>query len=133
VINLDPSVTPHYLKMSVDLLESADISETRLSTYIAKTIRDTSRAAGITGIGDEPQPVDPPDQVLAQGEKVPSDTESFPQIESQSDLGYLLGLPGDGTAVTFGNGSGLGGSGRNGFTGDFESGLGGMGMVGGDV
>lgn len=40
--------------MSVDLLEQGDLSETRLSTYLAKTIRDISRAAGITVPGLEP-------------------------------------------------------------------------------
>lgn len=48
--------------MSIDLLESGDLSETRISTYLAKTIRDISRAAGITGIGsatyDDPDAVD---------------------------------------------------------------------------
>ena len=34
--------------MSVDLLESADLSETKLATFLARTIRDVSRAAGIT-------------------------------------------------------------------------------------
>lgn len=48
VVSLDPAVVSHYLIMSVDLLELGDMSETRLSTYFARTIRGISRAAGLT-------------------------------------------------------------------------------------
>lgn len=41
----------HYLKMSVDLLESADVTEIRLPTFLAKTIREIALAGGITGLG----------------------------------------------------------------------------------
>jgi hypothetical protein len=166
VINVDPSVVAHYLKMSVDLLESADMSETRLSTYLAKTIRDISRAAGIVVPGispidyEDPSAVDsrphtatsyphPPalDALLAQGNGSDGanvteggtttmshtqsngngngeifDLENFLQVESQLDLGYLLGLPGDNSAaVQGGNGWTFGGN-------EFEFGLGGLGM-----
>ena len=47
-MGVDHSVVGHYLRMSVDLLESADLSETKLATFLARTIRDVSRAAGIT-------------------------------------------------------------------------------------
>lgn len=39
VIQIDTSVIAHFLRMSVDLLEQAELSETRVSTYLAKTIR----------------------------------------------------------------------------------------------
>ncbi|CAN9403101.1 unnamed protein product [Alternaria alternata] len=47
VVSLDPAVVSHYLTMSVDLLELGDMSETRLSTYFARTIRGIARAAGL--------------------------------------------------------------------------------------
>lgn len=47
VVSLDHAVISHYLTMSVDLLEVGDMSETRLSTYFARTIRGISRAAGL--------------------------------------------------------------------------------------
>ena len=40
--------------MSVDLLESADVTEIRLLTFLAKTIREISSAAGITSLGPAP-------------------------------------------------------------------------------
>ena len=52
LVGVEHSVVAHYLRMSVDLLESADLSETRLSSYLAKTIRDLSRSACITNIGN---------------------------------------------------------------------------------
>ncbi|WWC89732.1 uncharacterized protein L201_004657 [Kwoniella dendrophila CBS 6074] len=51
ILNIELSVISYYLKMSTDLLEIGDMSETRLSTYLAKTIRDISRAAEIGGFG----------------------------------------------------------------------------------
>ncbi|CAN9241101.1 unnamed protein product [Alternaria alternata] len=47
IVSLDPAVVSHYLTMSVDLLELGDMSETRLSTYFARTIRGIARAAGL--------------------------------------------------------------------------------------
>lgn len=41
----------HYLQMSVDLLESSDVTENRLPTFLAKTIRDIALSAGITTLG----------------------------------------------------------------------------------
>jgi hypothetical protein len=129
--------------MSVDLLESADLSETRLSTYLAKTIRDISRAAGITVPGiapiayQDPAAVDsrphtstsyPPVGVeLVQGTEggegpAAFDLENFLQIESQLDLGYLLGLPGDNSAAV------QGAPGWSFSGGEFEFGLNGLGM-----
>ena len=54
VVSLDPAVVTHYLTMSVDLLELGDMSETRLSTYFARTIRGISRAAGLAIRPDDP-------------------------------------------------------------------------------
>ena len=39
---------------------------------------------------------------LPGGEIAPFDLESFLQYESQLDLGYLLGLPGDGAMTSSG-------------------------------
>lgn len=222
VVNLDPSVVAHYLTMAVTLLETADLSETRLSTYLAKTIREISRAAGITGLtpstsvaGPEGEEDGAEGKGFAAGQGVfmgdlggngpgqsgagyqtqlsvsgtglypsssggplmnwtglgigpgsgsgsgagtstanantnananptyrptaeePFDLESFLQLESQVDLGYLLGLPGDagagGASMGFGtggdetptvpSGSGLGWGGWDqGGIGEFEFG-----------
>ncbi|ODN75095.1 hypothetical protein L202_06311 [Cryptococcus amylolentus CBS 6039] len=51
ILNIDPSVIAHYLKLSTTLLEDGELSETRVGTYLAKTIRDIARAGGITGLG----------------------------------------------------------------------------------
>ncbi len=133
VVDLDHSVVAHYLKMSVDLLESADISETRLSSYLAKTIRDISRAAGIAGMGPVEYADDKPavdmrtshTEVIEQ-EVTPFDLGSFFQIESQLDMGYLLGLPGDNSAMQLGGG--VGGFGSNGYSSEFGFGMGGIAM-----
>lgn len=65
VVALDPAVASHYLTMSVDLLELGDKSETRLSTYFARTIRGISCAAGLAIRPDDvreeqPAPEQPP-------------------------------------------------------------------------
>lgn len=54
LVSLDPEVVSHFLTISVDLLEFGDMSETRLSTYFARTIREIARAAGLTIRSDEP-------------------------------------------------------------------------------
>ncbi|WWD16207.1 hypothetical protein CI109_100633 [Kwoniella shandongensis] len=131
--NIDPSVIAHYLKMSIDLLEVGEMSETRLSTYLAKTIRDIARAADILGLGPPSgEGNDETGQGQGQGQSRPSsshdnttttqfdsqnqpdlssfDMDSFLQFESQLDLGYLLGLPGDNSALFSGLGLGLGGT-----------------------
>lgn len=44
---LESSVASHYLTMSIDLLELGDLSGTGLSTYLARAIPGTARAAGL--------------------------------------------------------------------------------------
>jgi hypothetical protein len=51
VVSLDADVIAHYLKMSVDLLEQGDLSEVNLASFLARTIRDMSRVAGIPNTG----------------------------------------------------------------------------------
>ncbi|WWD01078.1 hypothetical protein V866_008016 [Kwoniella sp. B9012] len=133
VVNIELSVISYYLKMSIELLEVGELSETRLSTYLSKTIRDIARAADITGIGFVSAPAirgyggglekegseegvesrpqsshttgGPMDPLSASNVEDPSndltafEMESFLQFENQLDLGYLLGLPGDGSAL----------------------------------
>jgi len=152
VVGVESSVVAHYLRMSVDLLESADVSETRMSTYLAKTIKDLSRAAGILNIGNASAPTPAPAVVVAkEDEQITKNTDiplfdptlgfedgsngnvdaggfnmdDFFQLENELDLSYLLGLPGDnGNAGTQG---GLN-YGTGGFTGEFGFGMGGMGV-----
>jgi len=130
--------------MSIDLLELGDMSETRLSTYLAKTIREISRAAGIvlsgndvvenghvTAGGSRPPLAYPADGVGdvsggANGNGVAGsgfDLETFLGLENHYDIGHLLGLPG-----TIDGGGGVQGSmgkgGFGGFPGEFRFGLG---------
>ncbi|WVN86579.1 uncharacterized protein L203_101746 [Cryptococcus depauperatus CBS 7841] len=115
IINIEPSVIAHYLKLSINLLRLGELSETRLSTYLAKTICDIASAAGIPSLGtpeseeyesrpqsanstsngsnfaQQTQPVNenapPPDTTF--------DMDSLLQYEWQTDLSHLLSLPGD--------------------------------------
>ncbi|WVF71872.1 hypothetical protein IAT40_006682 [Kwoniella sp. CBS 6097] len=164
VTNIDPSVIAHYLKMSIDLLEAGELSETKLSTYLAKTIKDIARAAEIGGMGsgseDAPETRPPsnrnseppqPDPTNAGPDLSVFDIDAFLGFESQLDLNYLLGLPGDNSAIlptavgtagaqtgnvtpSFGgNPSGTGGlvdSTTPGFNSEFSFGMNGMGGYG---
>ncbi|WVR05443.1 hypothetical protein IAU60_002459 [Kwoniella sp. DSM 27419] len=109
ITSIDPSVIAHYLKMSIDLLEAGELSETKLSTYLAKTIRDIARAAEIGGFGrtesedsgDSRPPsahasMPPQPDVASNAPDLTGfEIDSFMGFENQLDLNYLLGLPGD--------------------------------------
>ncbi|WRT67431.1 uncharacterized protein IL334_004402 [Kwoniella shivajii] len=121
IVNIDLSVISYYLKMSIDLLEIGELSETKVSTYLAKTIRDIARAAEISGIGlplarmgasgdgdgseqgiERPQSshnhtdsIQPNLLESTQNDLSTFEMDSFLQFENSMDLGYLLGLPGD--------------------------------------
>jgi hypothetical protein len=102
VLSLDKSVIAHYLTMSVDSLKLGDISETRLSTYLARTISEISRAAGIKLKSDEPSI---PNDFATRGyhqEDVLSapgpglfDMDSFWAADDHFDLSEILGLSGN--------------------------------------
>lgn len=116
VVSLDPAVVSHYLTMSVDLLELGDMSETRLSTYFARTIRGISRAAGLAirpddsmttagvardGRGDQPHvPEQPMSLVRADGAGDDGlyDADTFWAGHDPFDLSCVLGLSGVGVA-----------------------------------
>lgn len=132
--------------MSIDLLQTGELSETRLSTYLAKTIRDIARAAGINGLGPRESAEDSgwesrPQSAQGSGawatgvaasgsgqatgasgdgaDNAPPpdlafDMDAFLQFESQLDLGYLLGLPGDSGAFSATTGAGQDGQNLNG-------------------
>ncbi|CAI7581146.1 unnamed protein product [Penicillium viridicatum] len=116
VVSLDPTVVSHYLTMSVDLLELGDMSETRLSTYFARTIRGISRAAGLAirpddstttagvawdGRGDKPYV---PEQSMSlvsadgAGDAGLYDADTFWAGHDPFDLSCVLGLSGVGVA-----------------------------------
>lgn len=104
--------------MSIDLLELSDLSETRLGTNLAKTLRDVGRAAGVSSVGKE----DVPDEVSSERRgtdrplvnagptpaplfdlSIPNmsagdhpSLEDFFQSQNELDLSYLLGLTRDG-------------------------------------
>ena len=100
--------------MSVDLLEVGDMSETRLSTYFARTIRGVSRAAGLAirpddtsaagnaagaAPGEQP-PVPEHAMPLAGADGTDDaglyDADTFWAGHDPFDLSYVLGLPGGG-------------------------------------
>jgi hypothetical protein len=122
-LKVDTAVISHYLQMSIDLLESSDLSETRLGTNLAKTLKEVGRAAGLLGSSsdDVQDDVSAERRVNAQpsvnmaftpapafninmptfstGE--PPNLENFFQSDNGLDLSYLLGLSreGDGTLL----------------------------------
>lgn len=127
----------HYLKMSIEVLAVSDLSETRLSSYLARTLRDISRAAGIpvgdddgldgtngivTAEGSRPTSADKLQESGEGGNGVNNaevapdlerrgggtgtgtvtpawDLDNLFNLEEHVDLGYLLGLPGDSSAI----------------------------------
>lgn len=108
---LEADVITHYLHMALDALEGGDISEIRLASYLAKTIRDIARVAGVSGLGgEESRPsssgggqdfsfeVNPVPAVDFEnvGPSRDFDMDGFLQLEPHLDLGYLLGLSTDG-------------------------------------
>nr|XP_019013828.1 uncharacterized protein I206_01902 [Kwoniella pini CBS 10737]OCF52609.1 hypothetical protein I206_01902 [Kwoniella pini CBS 10737] len=137
IVNIELSVISYYLKMGVELLEVGELSETRLSTYLSKTITDIARAAELNVVGfrerdrlyaqtlqeaDNEEGIDRPQSSSGLGnlqnstiyeqnsntigsnnnnnnELTNFEMDSFLQFENQLDLGYLLGLPGDGSAI----------------------------------
>lgn len=137
--------------MSIDLLESADLSETRLGSNLAKTLRDVGRAAGISGLGRDDVPDDtsierrgderpqatfgptpaptfdfnPP--AFASGN--PSSLGDFFQSQDELDLSYLLGLTREGDGMLLQNGGDWSNSnpGNPALFTDFGFGMGGMG------
>lgn len=121
VLATEPSVLLHYLRMAIDSLESADLSETRLSTHLASCIRDISRRAGLSGIAGQAQTAmgTEHDDGPMNGSNVAPATAISPTLslahatngttsrgaktldagsdkEGHDDLSRLLGLPGDG-------------------------------------
>ena len=99
--------------MSIDLLESSDLSETRLATYLAKTIRDISRAAGID--------VSPPmgyDEPESNGARSNTNLSySVPEGKTTDEVNGVSaggggGGNGNGSGNGIGGGSGLGGLGQ---------------------
>lgn len=104
--------------MSVDLLESADMSETRLSLYLAKTIREISKAGGISIPGLGPPP-------FHEGTSAPASrpgSRGAGVLSSADDLSASLasngGGGGGGAAGIGGMGSGMGAGGGGGLQED---------------
>ena len=104
--------------MSIDLLESSDLSETQLGSNLAKTLRDVGRAAGVSGggkddlqdethverreeerplvnMGSTPAPIfDLNMPTFNTGNS--QSLENFFLSDNELDLSYLLGLTRDG-------------------------------------
>ena len=98
VVNVDLSVVAHYLKMSVDLLESSDVTEVRLPTFLAKTIREIAVAAGITSLGtsayDEEKPEKRSSNPSAPDFSLDHATSTGVQTSSSPIVGLGAALPG---------------------------------------
>lgn len=118
-LKVEKAVISHYLQMSIDLLESSDMSETRLGTNLAKTLREDGRVAGASGlVNDNVQ-----DKQPAEGGReehnlfntgttpaptfdfsvptLPTNYEDIFQAQTELDLSYLLGLTRDNNDGTF--------------------------------
>lgn len=111
--------------MSIDLLESSDLSETRLGTNLAKTLRDVGRAAGMPHVSkDDDVSAEPPPECRGKDRSrphsgstpapifdfnVPTLTgnppslEEFFQSQNELDLSYLLSLTRDSDGTLFQN------------------------------
>jgi hypothetical protein len=122
VLGVDNAVLTHYWKMSVEILESSDMSETRLGSYLAKTIREIGRK---TGVDEQTEAFDPHSLFSANYLPVADsgalnddvfNIEDFFLGQADFDLKYLLGLPSDGESFL------QDGTGGAGFSGDATSG-----------
>ncbi|CAE6370416.1 unnamed protein product [Rhizoctonia solani] len=100
---LDPNVGVHYIKMAVSALEKSEKSLTRLSTHLAKTVRDMARAAELTDAfphsENSLERVDG-EEHASELNKIPLDStfEALLTFQNQTDpsyLEFLLGTPGD--------------------------------------
>ncbi|GFZ52252.1 hypothetical protein JCM24511_10025 [Saitozyma sp. JCM 24511] len=130
MLQVDNAVLTHYWKMSVDILESSDMSETRLGTYLAKTICGMGRKTSV----DEQSDAFDPHSLFSANYLPVADTgalnddafniEDYFQGQADFDLKYLLSLPSDGESILQ-DGTGVAGfSGDAGFGMDVMSGVG---------
>jgi hypothetical protein len=87
IVSLDTTVVSHYLTMSVDLLELGDMSETRLSTYFARTIRGMSHAAGLTIRLDEHTNIAGAEEGWGGQTQVPEQSMSLASADGAGDAG----------------------------------------------
>jgi hypothetical protein len=100
--------------MSIDLLESSDMSETRLGTDLAKTLRELGCAAAVSGFDKNDVQEEIPLESTRDEDEVPNmgptpaplfdfsgpnlrtgntpGLEEFFQAQNDLDLSYLLGL-----------------------------------------
>ncbi|KAG8738928.1 hypothetical protein FRC11_001032 [Ceratobasidium sp. 423] len=91
---LDTNVGIHYIKMGVSALEKSEKSQTRLSTHLAKTVRDMARAAGLTDAfphtENSPERMEG-DEHANELDKVPLDStfEALLALQNQTDPSYL--------------------------------------------
>lgn len=108
--------------MSIDLLESSDMSETRLGTHLAKTLKEHGCAVGVPGVGKDTVPDKQP---VERGQEqhnpantattpapafdfsvpaLPTDYQDIFQAQNELDLSYLLGLTRDNEGTSLQNG-----------------------------
>lgn len=112
-LKVEKPVISHYLQMSIDLLESSDMSETRLGTNLAKTLREYGRAVETSGVAKEDAQETAPVEVRHEEHNptnptitpvpafefnvpaVPNEYQEVFQPQNELDLSYLLGLTRD--------------------------------------
>ena len=132
------AVLAHYLKMSIELLEAADMSQTLLGTYLAKTIKEIGRAAKTIAAEESFMLPDQNSQLadFFSSNNVPNPTngegdyfnfEDFFQVQNELELKYLLGLPSDGEGLSQ-DASALSAFNFTGLTADNSAGLGNLGL-----
>ncbi|CAE6437519.1 unnamed protein product [Rhizoctonia solani] len=91
---LDTNVGVHYIKLAVSALEKSEKSQTKLSTHLARTVRDMARAAGLTDAF--PHTENSPERMESDGhanelDKIPLDStfEALLAFQNQTDPSYL--------------------------------------------
>ncbi|CAE6415791.1 unnamed protein product [Rhizoctonia solani] len=91
---LDTNVGIHYIRMAVSALENSEKSQTKLSTHLAKTVRDMARAGGLTDAF--PHTENSPERTESDGhanelDKLPLDStfEALLAFQNQTNPSYL--------------------------------------------
>ncbi|CAE6479036.1 unnamed protein product [Rhizoctonia solani] len=93
-LDKDTNVGIHYIKMAVSALEKSEKSQTKLSSHLAKTVRDMARVAGLTDAF--PHTENSPERMEGDGhtnelDKIPLDStfEALLAFQNQTDPSYL--------------------------------------------
>ena len=107
LIGLSSGMVTHYLRTAVDLLENADLSETRLSTYLGKKIKEAAQAAGLlTPLGSATTSHGTSAHVLTPPAAGPGQQEDQSALDASTVLPFV-GLEDEAPNVSVNNGNGF--------------------------